>query len=117
MRDRRMQSIELVFHEEFPVRMLNDAVAHGNDLDLAQRRAIAHVVESDLRAAEKLEERRSLCGKTREHESPVAIDARSSLHRAVRIVRGHAGSVVAARQRYPFDTAVEMKRPRVIRTN
>jgi hypothetical protein len=55
--DRRMQRIELVLHEELPVRVLHHAVADRHHLDLAERRAVAHVVERDLRLAEELGER------------------------------------------------------------
>ena len=43
--DRWMQGVELVLEEDLPVRLLDDAEAVGHDLDLALRRAIAHVVE------------------------------------------------------------------------
>ena len=86
VRDRRMQRVELVLHEELPVRLLDHAVADRHDLDLADRRAVAHVVEGDLRVAEELQQRRAVGDQAREHEAAVAVDARRALHAAVGVV-------------------------------
>ena len=48
VRHRRMQRVELVLEENLPVRLLDHAKAGRHDLDLALRRAVAHVVEGDL---------------------------------------------------------------------
>ena len=97
VRDRRVQRIELVLHEELPVRVLHDAVADRHHLDLADRRAVAHVVEGDARFAEKLRQRRAFVAQAGEDEAAIAVDARRALHAAVGVVARHARALVALR--------------------
>src|SRR5437879_6876469 len=95
MRDRGVQGVELVLEEDLPVRVLDHAEAVRNDLDLAFGRAVADVVESDLRAPEKLDQPRAFGGEAREHEAAVVLHPRRALHVAVGIVAGPARAGVA----------------------
>src|ERR1700722_3604201 len=117
MRDRRVQRVQLVLHEEFPVRMLNDAVTHRDDLDFALRRAVAHVIEGDARIAQKFRERRTLACETCEYEAAVTLDPGGALHRAIRVRRVHPRPFIPLRQWYSSDAAVEVKAPRVVRAH
>ena len=117
VRDRRVQRIELVLHEELPVRVLDHAVADRHDLDLAERRAVAHVVEGDLRFAEEFDERRAFGGEAREHEAAVGIDACRALHAAVGVVARHPRAFVALGERDRAHRAVEVEAPRVVRAD
>src|SRR5450631_784569 len=117
MRDRRVQGIQLVLHEEFPVRMLNDAMTDRHDLDLPFRRPVAHVVEGNARIAEKFRESGTVARKTRKHEAAVDFDPGRALHGAIGIRRVHSRPFISLRKRYPSNAAVEMKTPGVIRTN
>ena len=114
VRDRRVQRIELVFHEEFPVRVLDHAVAHRHHLDLAFRRAVAHVVEGDPGFTEKLGQRWAGRRQAGEHEAAVAVHPRRGLHREFRVVAGHARALVTLGQRNALHLAVEVKAPGVV---
>ena len=61
-------------------------MADRHDLDLADRRAVAHVVEGDLGLAEELQQRRAVGGEAGEDEAAVAVDARRALDVAVGVV-------------------------------
>ncbi len=117
VRHRRMERVELVLHEELPVRVLHDAVADRHDLDLAERRAVAHVVEGDLGLAEELGERRSFVDEAREDEAAVAVDAGGALHAAVGVVAGHPRALVALGERDRAHAAVEVEAPGVVRAD
>jgi len=95
MRDRGMQGVELVLEEDLPVGVLDHAEAVRHDLDLALGRAVADVVEGDLRAPEELEQPRTVGGEAGEHEAAVVLHARCALHVAVGIVAGPTGAGVA----------------------
>jgi hypothetical protein len=112
-----MQRVELVLHEELPVRVLDHAVADRDHLHLADRRAVAHVVECDLRVAEELGERRALGRQAREHEAPVAVDPCRGLHAAVGVVGREPRAVVALHQRDRAHAPVEVEGPRVVRAD
>ena len=114
VRDRRVQRVELVLHEELPVRLLDHAVAHRHDLDLAHRRAVAHVVERDLGLAEELQQRRAVGRQAGEHEAAIAVDPRRALQVAVGVALVHARALVALGQRDRADLAVEVVAPRVV---
>ena len=92
-------------------------MADRHDLDLAERRAVAHVVEGDPRLAEELVERRPLVDQAREHEAAVAADAGGALHAAVGVVLGHARAFVALGERDRAHAAVEMEAPGVVRAD
>jgi hypothetical protein len=112
-----VQRVELVLHEELPVRLLDHAVADGHDLHLADRRAVAHVVEGHLGVAEEFEQRRTFARQAREDEAAVAVDARHALHPAVRVVACHVRAFVALGQRDRAHAAVEVEAPRVVRAH
>ena len=86
----------------------------GHDLDLAFRRAVAHIVERDARIAQEFREGRPVAREAREHETAVRSDPRGALHGAVGVRRLHARAFVSLRQRNASNGAVEMKAPGVI---
>jgi hypothetical protein len=65
--------------------------------------------------AEELGQRRAFGRQAGKYEPPVAIDLGCRFHGTVRIVRRHTGSIVTVRQGDALDTAIQMKRPRVVR--
>ena len=117
VRDRRMERIELVLHEELPVRVLHHAVADRHHLDFADGRAVAHVVEGNAGLAQKLRQRRTFAGQTGEDEAAVTVHPRRRLDAAVRVVAGHPGSLVPLGQRNGAHLAIEVETPGVVGTD
>ena len=90
---------------------------YGHHLDLADRRAVAHVVEGDLGVAEELQQRRPVGGEAGEDEAAVAVDPRRALDVAVGVRLVHRRALVAARQRDGAHLAVEVEAPGVVRAD
>ena len=115
VRHRGVQRVELIFEENFPVRVLNHAKTIRHDLDLPHWGAVAHIVEGDLRGPEELGERRAVVGEACEHEAAVGFNARRGLHVAVGIGAGEFRALVAGfHHRDVLQLAVMVKRPSVV---
>ena len=114
VRHRRVQRVELVLQEDLPVRLLDHAEAGRHHLDLALRRAVAHVVEGDLGRPEPLDERRPVGRQARKHEAAVGIDARCRLHVAVGVARREARPLIALVERDRLAAAVGVELPGMV---
>ena len=92
-------------------------MADRHDLHFAHRRAVAHVVESDLRFTQEFGQRRPAGGEAGEDETAITVHARRVLHAAIRVVARHAGALVALGQRNRTHAPIQMKTPRVVRAD
>jgi len=114
MRDRGVQRVELVLHKELPVGVLDNAVTNRHDLDLAHRRAIAHIVEGYARFAEKLSQRRPFVNQAREDKAAIAVDAGGTFYVAVGIARRHACVLITFGQGNRTNLTVKVKTPGMV---
>ena len=118
MRDRRVQRIQLVLHEELPVRMLHHPVTHRHDLDLAFGRPVAHVVEGDSSVAQEFFQTRARRRRDWRTRSRGRLSTRGArLMEQSGFAEFMPRPFVALRQRDALDPAVEMKTPGVIGTH
>jgi hypothetical protein len=75
-----VHGIELVLEKNLPVVVLNDAEAAVDDLDVAVRGPVAHVVECPAAFAQPFVEIWSGCRKVRKNKAAIGADAGRALH-------------------------------------
>src|SRR5260370_2793123 len=111
---RGVQRVELVLQEDLPVRLLDHAEAGRHHLDLALRRAVAHVVEGDPGRPEPLAERRPVGRQAGKHEAAVGFYSRGSLDVAVFVARREARALIALVERDRLAAAVGVELPGMV---
>src|SRR5258706_5476578 len=109
-----MHRVVEVLQEDLPIGAKEDAKAAADDLELAGRRAIDHVVDRGTRGAEIACEVRSLRGQAGEDEAAIVLDARHRHHREARVAGYEAGALIAVPERNGVQRAIGLVGPSVV---
>src|SRR5260221_8847160 len=114
MYDHWMHRVVEVLQEDLPVGAKEHAEAAADDLELAGRRAIDHVVDRGARGPEIAREVGALRGEAGEDEAAIVLDARHRHHREARVAGCEAGALIAVPKRDGVERAIGLVGPAVV---